>query len=75
VVFSLLPVDDLLGRVMRFHGEELLTCCDYRVPEDRPTAAILLNNSDFCIPDPHYDFMNTELAAKLRSAGMISLGE
>lgn len=44
-------------------------------PEDRPTAATLLRESDFCVLDPDYDFMNTELASKLGSSGLVSLGE
>lgn len=46
-----------------------------RKPEDRPTAATLLRESDFCVIDPDYDFMNTQLAAKLSSGGLVSLGE
>jgi hypothetical protein len=38
-------------------------------------AMTLLSESEFCVPDPDYDFMNTQLAAKLRSSGLVSLGE
>ncbi|KPI44380.1 MAP kinase kinase kinase mkh1 [Cyphellophora attinorum] len=62
------PIPDDVRDSASTEGLNFMFNCFEIIPEDRPTAATLLNNSDFCIPDPHYDFMNTELAAKLRSA-------
>ncbi|KAL1953143.1 hypothetical protein VTO42DRAFT_3557 [Malbranchea cinnamomea] len=35
-------------------------------PLDRPTANTLLSKHPFCVPDPNFNFMNTELHAKIR---------
>ncbi len=37
-------------------------------PSDRPTAETLLRHSTFCIPDQYYNFYDTDVAAKLRTA-------
>jgi hypothetical protein len=36
-------------------------------PSDRPTADTLIRHSSFCIPDPYYNFYDTDLYAKLRT--------
>jgi hypothetical protein len=36
-------------------------------PSDRPTADTLIRHSTFCIPDPYYNFYDTDLYAKLRT--------
>lgn len=36
-------------------------------PGERPTAETLLR-APFCISDPHYNFLDTELYAKIRGA-------
>lgn len=33
---------------------------------ERPTAGKLLTEHPFCQPDPNYNFLNTELYAKIR---------
>lgn len=39
----------------------------YSPPGERPTAETLLR-APFCIADPHYNFLDTELYAKIRGA-------
>ena len=39
----------------------------YSDPADRPTAKRLLDHP-FCFFDPHYNFLDTELYAKIRGA-------
>ncbi|RMD39731.1 hypothetical protein DV735_g5398, partial [Chaetothyriales sp. CBS 134920] len=43
-------------------------------PHERPTAEILLQHSTFCTKDPHYNFYDTQLAAKLRSSDVAPSG-
>ena len=42
-----------------------------RDPSDRPTADTLLRHSTFCIPDPYYNFYETELGAKLLAVNAV----
>jgi mitogen-activated protein kinase kinase kinase len=37
-------------------------------PLERPTADALLNQHPFCAHDPNYNFLDTELYAKIRGA-------
>lgn len=46
-----------------------------RDPSDRPTADTLLRHSTFCVPDPYYNFYDTDLAARLRPAHMDTQSE
>jgi mitogen-activated protein kinase kinase kinase len=46
----------------------MLTCVSPSSdPGERPTADTLLR-APFCIFDPHYNFLDTELYAKIRGA-------
>ena len=45
----------------------LLTLSDSSDPGERPTAETLLR-APFCISDPHYNFLDTDLYAKIRGA-------
>lgn len=38
----------------------------YSDSAERPTAQTLLSQHPFCEPDPYYNFVNTELYAKIR---------
>ncbi|ETN45333.1 uncharacterized protein HMPREF1541_09164 [Cyphellophora europaea CBS 101466] len=69
------PIPEDVQQTASVEGLAFMYACFEIKPEDRPTAATLLRESDFCVPDLNYDFMNTELAAKLRSSGLVSLGE
>ena len=46
-------------------GGCVLICCSD--PGERPTAETLLR-APFCISDPHYNFLDTDLYAKIRGA-------
>lgn len=46
-------------------NDDVLT--EYSDPGERPTADTLLR-APFCIFDPHYAFLDTELYAKIRGA-------
>lgn len=40
----------------------------YSDPSDRPTADTLLSRHPFCELDSHYNFLDSELYAKIRGA-------
>lgn len=40
----------------------------YSEPSERPTAATLLNEHEFCSLDPNFNFLDTSLYMKIRGA-------
>ncbi|KAI1619838.1 mitogen-activated protein kinase [Exophiala viscosa] len=68
------PIPEDVQSTATVDGLNFMYDCFQVNPNDRPTAQILLRHSSFCIPDPYYNFYDTTLAAKLRSAGTALAG-
>ena len=49
-------------------GEEGQGLTKHSDPSDRPTADTLLSQHPFCAFDPDYNFLDTDLYAKIRGA-------
>ncbi|KAF7507302.1 hypothetical protein GJ744_010736 [Endocarpon pusillum] len=62
------PIPDDVRATASVDGLNFMYDCFQVTPSDRPTAETLLRHSTFCIPDPYYNFYDTVLAAKLRTA-------
>ncbi|KAK5952874.1 mitogen-activated protein kinase kinase kinase [Knufia fluminis] len=65
------PIPDDVQATASIDGLAFMYDCFQVNPLDRPTAKTLLEYSNFCRHDPHYNFYDTELAAKLRTANLM----
>ncbi|CAI6338427.1 unnamed protein product [Periconia digitata] len=61
------PIPEDVSRVIGVEGLSFMYDCFTIDPAERPTAETLLR-SPFCFSDPHYNFLDTELYAKIRGA-------
>lgn len=65
------PIPEDVSQNASFDGLNFMYDCFQVDPSERPTAKTLLERSEFCVVDPHYNFFDTQLAAKLRNANMM----
>lgn len=68
------PVPEEVEETATLEGLDFMYSCFEIDPKVRPTAVNLLTNAPFCREDPNYNFLDTELAAKLRNANMMPQG-
>ncbi|KAF1994000.1 Pkinase-domain-containing protein [Amniculicola lignicola CBS 123094] len=61
------PIPEDVSRVIGVEGLSFMYDCFTIDPAERPTAETLLR-SPFCFSNPHYNFLDTELYAKIRGA-------
>ncbi|KAF2278288.1 Pkinase-domain-containing protein [Westerdykella ornata] len=61
------PIPEDVSRVIGVEGLSFMYDCFTIDPAERPTAETLLR-SPFCFSDPNYNFLDTELYAKIRGA-------
>lgn len=61
------PIPEDVSRVIGVEGLSFMYDCFTIDPTERPTAETLLR-APFCFSDPHYNFLDTELYAKIRGA-------
>ncbi|PSN62755.1 Pkinase-domain-containing protein [Corynespora cassiicola Philippines] len=61
------PIPDDVSRVIGVEGLSFMYDCFTIDPAERPTADTLLR-APFCFSDPNYNFLDTELYAKIRGA-------
>ncbi|KAF1956457.1 MAP kinase [Byssothecium circinans] len=61
------PIPEDVSRVIGVEGLSFMYDCFTIDPTERPTAETLLR-SPFCFSDPNYNFLDTELYAKIRGA-------
>ncbi|KAJ4365916.1 mitogen-activated protein kinase kinase kinase [Neocucurbitaria cava] len=61
------PIPEDVGRVIGVEGLSFMYDCFTIDPMERPTAETLLR-APFCFSDPNYNFLDTELYAKIRGA-------
>ncbi|KAF2732820.1 MAP kinase [Polyplosphaeria fusca] len=61
------PIPEDVSRVIGIEGLSFMYDCFTIDPAERPTADTLLR-SPFCFSNPHYNFLDTELYAKIRGA-------
>ncbi|KAI9784415.1 MAG: hypothetical protein M1816_000839 [Peltula sp. TS41687] len=62
------PIPDDVSQAISPQAMGLLLDCFTINPSERPTADTLLNQHPFCAFDPTYNFLDTELYAKIREA-------
>jgi len=65
------PIPDDVSQTASIDGLNFMYDCFQVNPSDRPTAKTLLEHSRFCVVESHYNFFDTQLAAKLRNANMM----
>lgn len=61
------PIPEDVSRVIGVEGLSFMYDCFTIDPTERPTAETLLR-APFCFSDPNYNFLDTELYAKIRGA-------
>jgi hypothetical protein len=61
------PIPEDVSRVIGVEGLSFMWDCFTIDPTERPTAETLLR-APFCFSDPNYNFLDTELYAKIRGA-------
>ncbi|KAF2641626.1 hypothetical protein P280DRAFT_317770 [Massarina eburnea CBS 473.64] len=61
------PIPEDVSRVIGVEGLSFMYDCFTIDPAERPTAETLLR-SPFCFSDPNYNFLDTDLYAKIRGA-------
>ncbi|KAF1920345.1 hypothetical protein BDU57DRAFT_534134 [Ampelomyces quisqualis] len=61
------PIPEDVSRVIGVEGLSFMYDCFTIDPAERPTAETLLR-APFCFSDPNYNFLDTELYAKIRGA-------
>nr|AVZ44873.1 MAPKKK protein [Exserohilum turcicum] len=61
------PIPEDVSRVIGVEGLSFMYDCFMIDPMERPTAETLLR-APFCFSDPNYNFLDTELYAKIRGA-------
>ncbi|KAF2106376.1 hypothetical protein BDV96DRAFT_332866 [Lophiotrema nucula] len=61
------PIPEDVSRVIGVEGLSFMYDCFTIDPAERPTAETLLR-SPFCFSNPHYNFLDTDLYAKIRGA-------
>ncbi|KAI9680812.1 MAG: hypothetical protein M1817_004252 [Caeruleum heppii] len=62
------PIPDYVSEAISPTAIGLLWDCFTINPSERPTAETLLHQHPFCAFDPNYNFLDTELYAKIRGA-------
>lgn len=65
--FLLVWTQDEDGWRLKLDDRRLTLIVNNSDPADRPTAETLLR-APFCFSDPHYNFLDTALYAKIRTA-------
>ncbi len=68
------PIPDEVSKNIGVEGYCFMLDCFQIDPLDRPTAETLLRHP-FCFSDPHYNFLDTALYAKIRGAFQIRQGQ
>jgi mitogen-activated protein kinase kinase kinase len=61
------PIPEDVSRAISIEGLSFMYDCFTIDPTERPTAETLLR-APFCFSDPNYNFLDTELYAKIRGA-------
>ncbi|KAL9106945.1 MAG: hypothetical protein Q9227_008068 [Pyrenula ochraceoflavens] len=64
------PIPDDVIATASVEGVNFMFDCFQIEASDRPTADTLLRHSSFCVPDPNYNFYDTQLADKLRMSSL-----
>ncbi|KAI4212807.1 MAG: hypothetical protein LQ351_004509 [Letrouitia transgressa] len=70
------PIPDDVSQSISIDALSFMFDCFTINPSDRPTADTLLQQHPFCKVDVYYNFLDTELAGKLREGGIgVGVGE